>query len=55
MESGSGERKEIGRFAEVGLRRAEPAERFDPEGHKNPRRGAEAAKATQSIGPERIR
>ena len=55
MESGYGERREIGRFAKVDLWKAKLAERFDPEGHKNPWRGAEASGAFQNIGPERIR
>ena len=55
MESGHGERREIGRLAKVDFQRAEPAERFDPEGHKKPRRGVEAGGALWSIGPERIR
>ena len=50
MESGNGERREIGRLAEVGFRGAEPAEHFDPEGHKNPQRGVEAGKALWNIG-----
>ena len=53
--SGCGERREIGRFAKVDLWKAELAERFDPEGYKNPWRGAEASGAFQNIGPERIR
>ena len=53
--SGCGERREIGRFAKVDLWKAKLAERFDPEGHKNPWRGAEASGAFQNIGPERIR
>jgi hypothetical protein len=55
MESGYGERREIGRFAKVDLWKAKLAERFDPEGHKNPWRGAEVGGAFQNIGPERIR
>ena len=55
MESGYGERREIERIAKVDFQRAEPAERFDPEGHKNPQWGAEAGGALWSIGPERIR
>ena len=55
MESGCGERREIGRLAEVGFRKAEPAERFDPEGHKNPRWGVEAGKAIWKVGLKRIR
>jgi len=55
MESGYGERREIGLFAKVGLWKAKLAERFDPEGHKNPWRGAEVSGAFQNIGPERIR
>jgi len=55
MESGYGERREIGRFAKVDLWKAKLAERFDPEGHKNPWRGAEVSGAFQIIGLERIR
>ena len=55
VESGHGERREIGRLAKVDFQRAEPAEHFDPEGHKKPRRGVEAGGALWSIGPERIR
>jgi len=36
VESGHGERREIGRLAKVGFQRAEPAERYDPEGCRNP-------------------
>jgi hypothetical protein len=36
MESGYGERRKIGHLAKVNLWRAKLAERFDPEGHKNP-------------------
>jgi hypothetical protein len=49
------ERREIGRLAQVSFWKAKLAERFDPDGHKNPERGAEAGKAFQSIGLERIR
>ena len=54
MESGCGERREIGRIAKVDFWKAKLAERFDPEGHKNPWRGAEAGGACRSIGLERI-
>jgi len=55
MESGHGERREIGRLAEVSFWKAKLAEHRDPEGHKNPQRGVEAGGAFQSIGLERIR
>jgi hypothetical protein len=55
MESGYGERREIGRFAKVDFWKAKLAERFDPEGNKNPWRGAEVSGAFQIIGLERIR
>ena len=54
MESGHGERREIGRPAQVDFQKAKLAERFDLEGHKNPRRGAEVGGAFWSIGLERI-
>ena len=54
MESGHGERREIGRLAQVDFRKAKLAERFDLEGHKNPQRGAEAGGAIRSIGLEQI-
>jgi hypothetical protein len=54
MESGCGERREIGCLAKVDFWDAKPVERFDPEGHKNPWRGAEAGGAFRSIGLERI-
>ena len=40
---GYGERREIGRFVKVDFWKARLAERFDPEGHKNPWRGAEVS------------
>jgi hypothetical protein len=52
---GYGERWVIGRFVKVDFWKAKLAERFDPEGHKNPWRGAEVSGAFQNIGPERIR
>jgi hypothetical protein len=55
MESGHGERREIGCFAKVDFWEAKLAERFDPEGYKKPWRGAEVGGAFQSIGPELIR
>jgi len=55
MEPSRGERREIGCFVKVDFWKAKLAERFDPEGHKNPWRGAEAGGAIQSIGLERIR
>ena len=55
MESGYGERRETGRFAKVDLWKAKLAERYNPEGYKNPWRGAEASGAFQNIGLERIR
>jgi hypothetical protein len=54
MESFRGERKEIGCLAKVDFWKAKLAERFDPEGHKNPWRGAEVGGAFRSIGLERI-
>jgi len=36
VESGCGERREIGLLAQVDLWGAKLAERFDPEGHKKP-------------------
>jgi len=54
MEFGYGERREIGYFAKVDFWEAKLAERFDPEGHKNPWRGAEAGGASRNIGLERI-
>ena len=54
MESGHGERREIGRLAQVDFWKAKLAERVDPAGHKNPQRGAEAGGAFWSIGLERI-
>jgi hypothetical protein len=54
MESGHGERREIGRLAQVDFQKAELVERFDPDGHKNPKRGAETGGAFWSIGLERI-
>ena len=50
-----GERREIGRLATVGFRKAEVAERYELEGHKNPQKGAEASEAFWNIGLERIR
>ena len=55
MESGHGERREIGRSAQVGFQKAELVEHYDPEGHKNPQRGVEAREAFWDIGLERIR
>ena len=55
MESGYGERRETGHFVKVDFWKAKLAERFDPEGHKNPWRGVEAGGAFQNIGLERIR
>ena len=55
MESGHGEREEIGRCAQVSFWKAKLAEHYDPDGHKNPEREAEASRALQSIGLERIR
>jgi len=55
MESGHGERREIGRLAEVSFWKAKLVEHCDPEGHKDPQRGVEAGAAFRSTGLERIR